>query len=66
MQKQTDDLNQQLESVRCKIINSYLTTIEDSFLENRPQLKLTAFFAVMRYSNNNERTNFLNVEGSLN
>jgi len=23
----------------------------------------TAFFAVMRYSNNNERTNFLNVEG---
>lgn len=40
MQKQTDDLNQQLESVRCKIINSYLTTIEDSFLENRPQLKL--------------------------
>ncbi len=26
----------------------------------------TAFFAVMRYSNNNERTNFLNVEGSLN
>ncbi|MEG4321950.1 MULTISPECIES: hypothetical protein [unclassified Microcoleus] len=40
MQKQTDDLNQQLESVRCKIINSYLTTIEDSFRENRPQLKL--------------------------
>ncbi|MEG4485555.1 hypothetical protein [Microcoleus sp. D2_18a_B4] len=40
MQKQTDDLNQQLEAVRCKIINSYLTTIEDSFLENRPQLKL--------------------------
>jgi hypothetical protein len=40
MQKQTDDLNQQLESVRCKIINSYLTTIEDSFLDNRPQLKL--------------------------
>ena len=27
---------------------------------------LTAFFAVMRYSNYNERTNFLNVEGSLN
>ncbi len=27
---------------------------------------ITAFFAVMRYSNNNERTNFLNVEGSLN
>jgi hypothetical protein len=26
----------------------------------------TAYFAVMRYSNNNERTNFLNVEGSLN
>jgi putative transposase len=26
----------------------------------------TAFFAVMRHSNNNERTNFLNVEGSLN
>lgn len=40
MQKQTDDLNQQLESVRCQIINSYLTTIEDSFLENRSQLKL--------------------------
>ncbi|MEG4217723.1 hypothetical protein QUA27_20725 [Microcoleus sp. Pol14C6] len=40
MQKQTDDLNQQLESVRCKIINSYLATIEDSFRENRPQLKL--------------------------
>ena len=27
---------------------------------------VTAFFDVMRYSNNNERTNFLNVEGSLN
>ena len=40
MQKQTDDLNQQLESVRSQIINSYLATIEDSFLENRPQLKL--------------------------
>ncbi|MEG5138806.1 MULTISPECIES: hypothetical protein [unclassified Microcoleus] len=40
MKKQTDDLNQPLESVRCKIINSYLATIEDSFRENRPQLKL--------------------------
>ncbi|WP_373536596.1 hypothetical protein [Microcoleus sp.] len=40
MQKQTDDINQQLESVRCQIINSYLATIEDSFRENRPQLKL--------------------------
>ena len=40
MQKQTDSLNQRLESPRSKIINSYLTTIEDSFRENRPQLKL--------------------------
>lgn len=40
MQKQTDSLNQRLESPRSKIINSYLGTIEDSFQENRPQLKL--------------------------
>ncbi len=40
MQKQTDSLNQRLESPRSKIINSYLGTIEDSFKENRPQLKL--------------------------
>jgi len=40
MQKQTDDLNQQLESAHSQILNSYLTTIEDSFRENRPQLKL--------------------------
>lgn len=40
MQKQTDSLNQRLESPRSQIINSYLTTIEDSFQENRPQLKL--------------------------
>jgi len=31
-----------------------------------PNRATTAYFAVMRYSNNNERTNFLNVEGSLN
>ena len=31
-----------------------------------PSKEHTAFFAVMRYSNNKERTNFLNVEGSLN
>ncbi|HAO11728.1 MAG TPA: hypothetical protein DCQ51_11305 [Planktothrix sp. UBA8407] len=40
MPKQTDDLNQPLASVRSQIINSYITTIEDSFQENRPQLKL--------------------------
>ncbi|MFN6539506.1 MAG: hypothetical protein RM021_024570 [Nostoc sp. EkiNYC01] len=40
MQKPKDSLNQQLESARSKILNSYLTTIEDSFRENRPQLKL--------------------------
>ncbi|MBX9257914.1 hypothetical protein H1Q63_28990 [Desmonostoc muscorum CCALA 125] len=40
MQKRKDSLSQQLESARSKILNSYLTTIEDSFLENRPQLKL--------------------------
>jgi hypothetical protein len=40
MDKQTNTLRQQLESVRGKIINSYLGTIEDSFLENRSQLKL--------------------------
>lgn len=40
MPKQKDDLNQPLASVRSQIINSYLTTIEDSFQENRPQLKL--------------------------
>ncbi|MEG4502327.1 hypothetical protein QUA81_00270 [Microcoleus sp. F6_B4] len=40
MDKQTDFLHQQLASSRSKIINSYLTTIEDSFRENRSQLKL--------------------------
>lgn len=40
MDKQTNFLHQQLESSRCKIINSYLKTIEDSFRENRSQLKL--------------------------
>lgn len=37
MNNQTDF---ELESSRAKIINSYLTTIEDSFRENRSQLKL--------------------------
>ncbi|MEH1936532.1 MAG: hypothetical protein V7L14_23085 [Nostoc sp.] len=40
MHKQKDSLSQQLESARSKILNSYLTTIEDSFRENRSQLKL--------------------------
>jgi hypothetical protein len=40
MQKQKGSLGQQTESARSKILNSYLTTIEDSFRENRPQLKL--------------------------
>ncbi len=40
MPNQKDDRNQPLASVRSQIINSYLTTIEDSFQENRPQLKL--------------------------
>ncbi|MEH2128066.1 hypothetical protein [Nostoc sp.] len=40
MHKQKDSPSQQLESARSKIINSYLTTIEDSFRENRSQLKL--------------------------
>lgn len=40
MQNQKDSLNQPLESARSQILNSYLTTIEDSFRENRPQLKL--------------------------
>lgn len=40
MQKLKDSLSQQLESARSKILNSYLTTIEDGFRENRPQLKL--------------------------
>ncbi|MBH8565567.1 hypothetical protein I8748_25910 [Nostoc sp. CENA67] len=40
MQKPKDSLSQQLESARSEILNSYLTAIEDSFRENRPQLKL--------------------------
>ncbi|MEH1818856.1 MAG: hypothetical protein V7L31_07105 [Nostoc sp.] len=40
MQKQKGSTNHQLESARSKILNSYLTTIEDSFRENLPQLKL--------------------------
>ncbi|MEH1902199.1 MAG: hypothetical protein V7L04_12475 [Nostoc sp.] len=40
MHKQKDSLSQQLESARSKIINSYLTTIDDSFRENRSQLKV--------------------------
>lgn len=40
MEKRKDSLSQQLESDRSKIINSYLTTIEDSFLKNCSQLKL--------------------------
>lgn len=40
MQQPTDSFSQQPVFTRSKIINSYLTTIEDSFLENRPQLKL--------------------------
>lgn len=33
-------MEKQLKSARSKILNSYLTTIEESFQENRPQLKL--------------------------
>lgn len=40
MQKLKDSLIQQLQSAHDKILNSYLTTIEDSFRENRSQLKL--------------------------
>ncbi len=40
MQKRKNSSGQQLESVHGKILNSYLRTIEDSFRENRPQLKL--------------------------
>ena len=40
MENLKGSLSQQLESARSKILNSYLTTIEDSFRENRPQLKL--------------------------
>ncbi|MDZ8105896.1 MAG: hypothetical protein RM338_09795 [Nostoc sp. DedQUE12a] len=40
MQKRKDSLGRQLESARSEILNSYLTTIEDSFRENRSQLKL--------------------------
>jgi len=38
----------------------------DKAFDQRATARDTAYFAVMRYSNNNERTNFLNVEGSLN
>lgn len=41
MQKLKTAVSKQFESnPRSKILNSYLTTIEDSFRENRPQLKL--------------------------
>ncbi|MFB2971858.1 hypothetical protein ACE1CD_23085 [Aerosakkonema sp. BLCC-F183] len=40
MQTPKDSLSQHLESARSKILNSYLTTIEDSFRENCPLLKL--------------------------
>ena len=40
MEKRKDSLSQQLESARSQILNSYLTTIEDSFLKNCSQLKL--------------------------
>jgi len=41
MQKLKNTLSKQSESdPRSRILNSYLTTIEDSFRENRPQLKL--------------------------
>lgn len=40
MHKPKDSSNQQLELSRSKILNSYLTTIKDSFLENCSQLKL--------------------------
>ncbi|MEH2201274.1 hypothetical protein [Nostoc sp.] len=40
MHNQKDSLSQQLESARSKILNSYLTTIEDALRENRSQLKL--------------------------
>ncbi len=40
MQKRKGVASQQLESIRCKILDSYLTTIGDSFRENRSQFKL--------------------------
>ncbi|BAY61797.1 hypothetical protein NIES22_18640 [Calothrix brevissima NIES-22] len=40
MQNQNDSLSQQSESARSQILNSYLTTIEDSFRDNYSQLKL--------------------------
>jgi hypothetical protein len=40
MPRQNNWVGQPLESVRCQILNSYLTTIEDSFQTNRSQLKL--------------------------
>ncbi|MBD2203201.1 hypothetical protein H6G33_17355 [Calothrix sp. FACHB-1219] len=40
MQNQKDSLNQHSESARSQILNSYLTTIEDSFRDNCSQLKL--------------------------
>ena len=40
MQKGKDIASQQLESIRDKILNSYLQPIEDSFQEQRSQLKL--------------------------
>ena len=40
MQKGKDFANQQLKLIRSQILNSYLTTIEDSFQEQHSQLKL--------------------------
>ena len=40
MQKRKNFPDRQLLSVRCKILDSYLRTIENSFRENTPQLKL--------------------------
>ncbi|MEG3436984.1 hypothetical protein V0288_07610 [Pannus brasiliensis CCIBt3594] len=43
MREDTNNSEQSLEITREKIIESYLTTINDSFRENRPQLKLVNY-----------------------
>ena len=43
MEKPKESRSQHLKSARSEILNSYLTAIEDSFRENRPQLKLINF-----------------------
>jgi tetratricopeptide (TPR) repeat protein len=50
------------------IILFKLNRLKDALHSNQTAWAInnTAFCDVMRYSNNNERTNFLNVEGSLN